>query len=185
MGTVVALLMVLSGFGVYLSGKGAQGEVVTEYGVRFRIDQNLQVYVAKLQGQQQYFSYLPSTLSGLPVSDGTRGLITDAQVLVITFDPNASTQNLQIMDALRFELSTTLGVPVISAVAAQTPSYTLPILSCVNATAQLPVLSLEVAEEPSITLDGACLRLAANETGFLQLRDRLLYELYGVYEGDS
>ncbi|MBD3209292.1 hypothetical protein GF367_02650 [Candidatus Woesearchaeota archaeon] len=182
MGAVLSFLMVASGFGVYLSGRGAQGNTVADHGVAFSFDYQTQTYTAKLGDELQQFYYLPSSVAAIHMPDDAASLLRSSSAVIITFDPSLSARNLQLMDLIRFDLSSSLGRPVISAVTNESAMYALPVVACDNATAQVPVLSWEAGEEAAVERQGACLRFIGNQSGFLQLRDRLLYEYYGVYE---
>lgn len=182
MAVVVAFLMVMSGFGVYLSGRGAQQETVKDYGVTFAIDQNTRTYKADFTGEQASYYYLPSSVEQHALSLEERSLLRDSQALILTFDPDAPRQQLGALSEVRLDLSSLLQKPVINAVTTNTSAYALPVVTCDNATAEMPVVSFEVDDETALVADGSCLRVRGNGTAFYELRDALVYSYYDVYE---
>jgi hypothetical protein len=180
-GIIISVLMVLSGFGVYLSGAGAQQSLLKEQGVKFKINYDLNVYEAKISGVPLQFYFLPSGVSDVVVTAGFADPIRNAQAVVVTFDPTVSQVNLQVLDSIRFDFSSILGKPVINAVLSEHPSYPLPVVSCANATVQLPVIAFELADKTRIVHDGSCVTIYGNESSFLAARDRFVYEYYGIF----
>lgn len=184
MSIVLTFLMVASGFGIYLSGRGAQQQSIRDHGLVFSIDSDNGYYTAKVGGQRMSFYYLPSSVQDIPFSMDAVDAVRGANATVITFDPTLEDQrSLQAIDTARFDFAQYLGKPVINAVSEPSQLYSLPVLSCANATAGVPVISLERSSEPSVSSDGDCVRISGNTTGFLEARDRFLYEYYGVYGG--
>ncbi len=64
-------------------------------------------------------------------------------------------------------------------------AYGKPIVDCRNATNTSPVIffmEAELGTPSSITLDNNCILFQSNtEAGFMLLRDKLMYKLYGIY----
>lgn len=183
MAIIVAFLMVASGFGVYLSGRGAQQNTVEDTGIKFRIDYDNNQYTAKIGGKEQLFYFLPSSLTNIATNnyaDTLRG----APALVMTFNPNTTQDNLQLLDVIRFDIGKSLDKPVINAVTQEHSLYQLPIITCDNATAEMPVLYFVIQENESITKENNCITAQGNMTGLIELRDRIIYDYYGVYEGE-
>ena len=65
---------------------------------------------------------------------------------------------------------------------APSDQYAHPIIDCINATAVLPVIKLVESNVTSITLDGDCVVVKADEYSTKAAKDRLLYALLGVIE---
>ncbi|MBN1275522.1 hypothetical protein JXA12_04500 [Candidatus Woesearchaeota archaeon] len=178
-GVIIVFLMVASGFSVALYGRSANA--AREYGVTFTPDDKYNVWHAKIDKQELFFYYLPSSALLVDAPSDLGETIRAAPVIVLTFDPGLSPTNLQYIDLIRLDLAETLPVPVISAVAEENSTYSLPVVSCDNATANMPVLSFEEGEAPEIVIEDACVRLRANNTDFALIRDRLVYEYYDIY----
>ena len=180
MSLVISFLMVASAFGVYL---GSQQDNIRDYGISFTIDYEAQVYRARIDGQRLSFYYLPSSVSTIPVDQDAIPLIRESLATIVTFDPGLDEFNLQVADLLRFDLAETLNKPLINAVAKPSPLYpSLPVMTCDNATTQMPVISIEADAQPRIFREDNCVRILANATGMLEIRDRFLYEYLGVFD---
>jgi len=177
---VLAALMVMSGFGVYLSNQQSRAPVVKDFGVKFRVDPSGRFYEAELGGRDIPFYYLPSAVSSLRLAD--KSLLGDADAVVVSFDPDVSPRNLQFLDVVRFDIAQYFQKPVIQAVGMPSSFYSLPVIGCVNASASVPVIFFNVSEKPRVRVDGYCVVASANMTGFLELRDALLYDQYGVFD---
>lgn len=56
------------------------------------------------------------------------------------------------------------------------------IISCENNPNNLPVVELALAEEPSIVVEGTCIKISGREYDIVKATDRLLYQWYGIME---
>lgn len=181
MSIVLSFLMVASGFGIYLSGRGAEQNNIKDFGLTFAIDRDQQLYQTKINGEKMQFYFLPSSVQTMSVDEQAVEKVRSAQAAVITFSPSLDELNLQAIDIVRYDIATIIQKPIINAVTNDSSAYALPLMTCANATAELPVITMVVAEEPSIASSGNCITLAANNSGFLEVRDRFLYEYFEIY----
>lgn len=185
MGIFITVIMVMSGFGVYLSGRGAERQVDELTGLRYNIDYDVQMYQLTLNKENYDAYFLPSQVYNIPVSDLAIQLIQSSPVMVMTFNPHLNQENLQILDFNRYSLTQTITeISFINAMTTNSSVYSLPELTCDNATQTLPIISFEEAENPSIErgTNPYCVAIKGNETSFLQAKDRLVYEYYNVYD---
>ena len=180
MSVFIALIMLASGFAVYLGN--SQTSTIKDHGITFKIDIEANQYVGKINDQKMGFSFLPTDLQDIPVDEGVASSLRSAEVLILSFDPALSPKSLQSTSVVRLDLAELTGIPSINAVTTPSASYSLPVFTCANATALMPIVTFKEAKDPSITKEGSCIILAANGTSFIALRDRLVYDYYGVYE---
>ena len=184
MGVFLAFLMVASGFGIYLSGKGSSSQLLEDHGLRFSpaYDANgrFLYYQTKIDKQEQHVYFLPSDVAAIPMS-GDVAFVRNASMVTVAFDPSMSPVSLQAVDLARYDLSGMLQKPVIGATIVPSENYALPVVSCANATTTMPVIEFGAAENESIVVNGSCIKLLGNNTGLLQLHDRFVYEYLGVY----
>ncbi len=185
MSTFLAVIMVMSGFGIYLSSSQSQGTKIKEDGLVFVFDQSQRIYTTKIDGKKMFFYNLPSEVKRIPSDDFAAAYLRDAEAVALSFDPNMSSTNLQAIDILRYDLSLDLGKVTISAVTQKSGMYpSFPLIDCRNATAQYPVVLFEESPVTSITTQGPCIMVQSNMSGFLEARDRLLYDYYDVYSDE-
>jgi hypothetical protein len=175
MGIVIALLMVLSTFGIII---GNQTNSMSYNGYKFQLNGNQ--YVTKINGKQMIFYSLPSQSDFINVSSSVANKIKEAYLVMLTFNPN-DTVNIQIIEQVRFDLSQDLNKVVLNGVLNTSADYaSLSTVTCANATLQTPVIILNMTDTAGIIDVDNCIYINARGTEFLRMRDRLLYSYYGV-----
>jgi hypothetical protein len=174
-GLFLVAVMVMSGFGIYLSGQDAYGTFFFN-DLKFEVQDN--VYVTKINDRQIYFYNPPSTLQIYNVTPIIPNVLKNAQVIVQTFDPES--EELIVIDRIRFELSQLLDKQTANTVIKPSDIYNLPVYTCVNATFEAPVIYYNVSNTTSIEYDNNCIIINAKSLEFLKMRDLLLYHYYGV-----
>ena len=103
----------------------------------------------------------------------------------MTFSPKEESDVLSGIDLARFELAGDLGkyfnMAVQQAAALNTTLYSLPVITCANATATQPVMQFSSGNETKISLQGSCVIVEAlSGEEFTMMKDRILYGMFGV-----
>jgi hypothetical protein len=177
---IIGGVMILSVFGIMFSSYNSGIEEV-EYG-DYEFQRTNTGWKTDIDGKKAEFSYLPSDIEEFNMSTEVVDKILDSKVVYITFDPNATI--IEEFELMRFELGTSLtqlfGIYSMAGVAKESEEYTLPLVSCENATAELPVISLTEANETNALVDGDCVIIEVNEYSAAALKDRLLYAMLGI-----
>jgi hypothetical protein len=177
---IIGGVMILSVFGIMFSSYNSGIEEV-EYG-DYEFQRTNTGWKTDIDGKKAEFSYLPSDIEEFNMSTEVVDKILDSKVVYITFDPN--TTIIEEFELMRFELGMSLtqlfGIYSMAGVAKESEEYTLPLVSCVNAPAELPVISLTEANETNALVDGDCIILEVNEYSAAALKDRLLYAMLGI-----
>lgn len=182
----LAAMFVFVVVGMSLGGVigGFGGGTNLKYGdYKFYIKEGDNHYWTKIDGNEMPFYFLPSQVEHINVSSIISNRLREAYLVMITFNPK-DTVNLQAMEITRFDLSQHLGKVVYNGVLESSLEYNIPIITCENATAQAPVIVLNMSDNTSIQEVDNCIYLYARGTGFLSLRDRLLYSYHGVIEDE-
>jgi len=179
MSLFIAFIMVASLFGVIFYGN-SNSNSVKDYGINFEVTQNNQ-FLAKVGGEQRLFYVLPTEAESISTDEGVFDLLRSSSSLVYSFDPSMDTDNLVIIDVVRYDLDQSIMIPTSSAIDAENGDFTLPVWACDNATEILPVVHFSESNASSISLNGYCIEVRGNNTDFLVARDRIIYEYYGVY----
>ena len=171
-GVFMALLMIFSGFGIYL-GSVTDPEQDFEYNEHsFKAEEGR--YIVKVNNFEVPFYNLPYDIEDINLSSEATALIKNAWVPQIVFDPEQ--ESLEYIELTRFDWSTWWGKPILSGVVKESTDYpTLPVLSCANATPNGPVIYLNSTPDFTYHLEGNCLILNALGADFLRWRDRVLY----------
>lgn len=184
MSIILSALMILSLAGIYLSSSSAQGSF-KEFGVRFSVvpgSNGVNLYEGKVGGVKRSFYFLPSALLGIDYPSEANDVLRSSEALIVSFDPNSSVDSKQYIDLVRFDLFNNLDKPVISAQESDSGEYFLPVVGCDNASASLPVVLFREDDNLSVSFDNNCLVMQGKGGDFLALRDKFLYEYYGIYD---
>ena len=178
----MVLLMVGSLMGVILFAPQAPGEIT--YGdLTFEVDQSTGLYTTTRDGQTFRFNNLPFTTLSVDVDQQAITVLRAAPLKVLTFNPNLDVASLQYIDYVRFELASV--IPGLGGGVTQpSEAYPLPLIDCVNATPQVPVIRLEIGD-PEIRSEGFCVILSGNQTTLLLAKDALLYHYFDMLEKDA
>ncbi|MBI2548536.1 hypothetical protein HYW21_04255 [Candidatus Woesearchaeota archaeon] len=177
--TVIAFLMITSVIGFLYSG--GTDDRYNYNGHQFK--KSGYGWSTKIDTTWANFAYYPPELESINVSAPVVPSLKDAKVVYLTFDPTSSF--IGEVDQVRFDLSTKfpqwLGIFVIDATTRDDDRYTLPIVTCMNATADAPVLYLTEGNATAISQQGSCILFQASKTSdLLKLEERLLYGLLGI-----
>jgi len=62
----------------------------------------------------------------------------------------------------------------------ESETYNLPIITCENSTLEMPVVILKQGNSTNITSNNNCINLEFEQYQLLQIRDILVYLMYGI-----
>jgi len=149
----------------------------------FSFRSTTQGVVAKINGENKFFFYHPSSLSYLNFSSEVAESLSKPQIY-ITFDPKD--QYISSIELLRFDLEeyySQNNIVINSGVTENSSVYPLPILTCANATQYVSVMYIHASNITSISMENNCIIMQVqNELDVLAIHDKILYTLYGVME---
>jgi hypothetical protein len=139
------------------------------------------VWIAKMDGEEVEFQNLPPQVAALPYDASITPLLQNAAYIGITADPNVDENNAPAIgyDRLQFfnAWKKTFNVQTVAA-----EGSALPVMSCENASLQMPFIFLNVSNETSIRRDGNCIIVNGEQRGLLDAKDRLIFEYYGLLQ---
>ena len=138
-------------------------------------------WIGKIDGKDVMFNFHPSELEEISVSDDVVSKLNVSRAY-LTFEIG---KNLQYIDLIRLGFITAMddnfGTYILSGTINETDYYDLPIIDCVNATSEIPVIKFVFANETNIYTDEDCIIAEAqSELEFLAISDKILYKLFGV-----
>jgi hypothetical protein len=137
------------------------------------------VLVTQINGQDVEFQSLPVQVGDLAVDPNAISLMKGSQQLILTVDPNITQQEASTVDYARLELG--LAIPkTVPAITAPDERYTLPVVNCSRATPETPVLLFNMSNETGLKAYGSCLVLNAEQGDILRMKDRIIFEYYGI-----
>lgn len=124
--------------------------------------------------------YVPDQLNTIDIDQNIVNKIKDSYFFYLTFDPEET--DLTYVDYLRFDLRNNIPQTKYFQDAVLKPSdiYSLPIITCENATLQTPVIMIKQGNSTNITMTNNCINLEFAQYHVLQIRDMLVYLMHGI-----
>ncbi len=181
----IGFIMVTSVIGIVLVNYGSDNEGPGSYN-GFKFSKGQDGYLTtRIDSRDVAFVYFPAELESMDVSPDIIGLIKGTRMIYITSDFNSNfSQTIGIAEYnLGYAIQDLYSIfPVLAFTGNET---NLPVITCKNATRFVPVISFQEANSTSIRLDSDCIVIeSSNAEGFIKGRDRLLYGITGVMDGN-
>lgn len=189
----ILLIMIGSTFGFVMYYYTENNTDSFEYN-GFKLKNINNLWKISVSGKTLEFYNHPTQLEDILFSQDIITEILDSNPVVVTFDPESSTTSLdsQYIDQARLDLS--VAVNAISAVSEPSDLYSqLQVLTCENKTMsyvennitqnyELNIIYLKKSNDTKISLtENGCVIIESQDgLGFLELKDRLVYGLYGI-----
>ncbi|MBI2124310.1 hypothetical protein HYT92_00820 [Candidatus Pacearchaeota archaeon] len=177
----IVLIMIGTSFSVFLYGGSPANEVVRYNDIKFV--GNGQMWTAKINERKAAFSFLPQEVEDIPVNGSVASLLQNRLEIDVTSDFN-STFKEQIASA-QYQMGLTLSAYGIYMRQGFTKNstYNAPVMTCKDATSNVPVISFKNGSSTRIDLDGSCIIAeASSNQDFIRVKDKLLYLLLGVLD---
>ncbi len=132
-----------------------------------------------INGQEKIFYALPQDTLTISTTGNVTEVIGSTGYVALAH--NISPELIPLVDLMRFDFdryaqTLTVDVPLYSNT---TPEG----VSCLNATPEVPVITLVESDETQIVVEGYCVQIESQPTDLYLIRDRLLYSLLGVIQG--
>lgn len=148
----------------------------------YSFSQNGNLFATKINGNNVYFDNFPKNVEDINLSNDVVSRISNTKMLYITYDISQDTR--QIMGKAQYDLQNALwqNFRIYAAASLMNESnYNLPVATCSNATASVPVMELSYSNETGVSLEGNCILVhSTNEAELIRLKDRLLFGLFGI-----
>ncbi len=181
MSIFIVAIMVLSAFGFMMSYQTNQSEKLDEYnGHEFK--KTGQGFMTVINDEKIYFNYYPGDLEKINISDDTKAILSDAEAMFITYDPDSDFA--EAIAEIEFDMeqkTEKIGKPFIAKGLTNATDYALPQITCSNATKVMPVLYVKRGKTAEITASNNCITLTAETESILNAYyTKLLYITFGV-----
>ncbi|MBI2129480.1 hypothetical protein HYU07_04525 [Candidatus Woesearchaeota archaeon] len=148
----------------------------------YSFSQNGNLFATKINGKNVYFDNFPKNVEDINLSNDAVNKVLNTKMLYITYDISQDTR--KIMGKAQYDLQNALwqNLKIYAAASLMNESeYKLPVVSCRNATATVPVIELSYSNETGVDLEGNCISIhSTNEEGLIRLKDRVLFGLFGI-----
>jgi hypothetical protein len=171
----ISLTMILSIFAIVLDN---QDNSLKYNGFKFSLTND--GYRVKINNTTDTFQYYPAELENFNLSQSTKDLLSNSVAVALLFDPNSTVDDLSYIDYARFNFDNVIDKPVYFGITQESEGYTLPVLTCENATAEIPFIVFNSSSETSIVENNNCIILNAKLKEILAVEERIAYQMLGV-----
>ena len=176
-GLLIVIIMVSSSAGIMLSRDNDNNVKYNGY----TFTRANSGWILNTDGKEMIFNFHPLDVEEIPIEDKVIDRLDVVQAY-LTFEVG---KKLQYIDMIRFEFITAMQdnfeTYIESGVLNKTDAYDFPIIDCINATKDIPVIKFVFANETKVYVDGNCIIAEAqSELDFLAITEKILYKLLGV-----
>ncbi|MAG91277.1 hypothetical protein CMO83_01210 [Candidatus Woesearchaeota archaeon] len=180
-GTIMFLIFIMVGLtsSFVFFGFSPTSNKVKYNDLTFRTNGN--VWVAQINGVNAAFSFLPTDVEGIFAFDDFSSLLQNKFEIDATYDFNSSFR--EPIALAHYQMGLTLNSYNIFLRQGFTANNTfnMPIITCDDATSNVPVVYFKYGNTTNIHLEGSCvIAEASTNADFIRLKDRLLYGILGV-----
>ena len=174
---IIIFIMVSSAAGFIFGGSDNQTYRYND--IKYTYVNN--IFVFKINDKQVFFRNDPEYIENIDIDNSIINSVSNTKLVYLTYDPINNMSG--VIDQARFEISQELGshFDIFTVNGAVVENPTLPLVTCDNATQDVPVIDMRKGNETRITKEGNCIVFEA-KSGFemLELKDRLMYGVFGI-----
>ena len=177
----IVFIMIGTSFSFIFFGFSPVSDKVKYNGFTFTFVPNQNIWVAKINGIEAAFSFLPSDVENVVISDNSLQKLQNKFEIDVTYDLNSTYK--EAMALAQHQMGLTLAQYNIFVRKGFTANNTfnLPVITCHNATANVPVVYFKYRNATNINAENNCiLAEASTNADFIKVKDRLLYGILSV-----
>ncbi len=181
---IVIFLFVGGGVaGYYLGGTGSNNQNQLVYGKYEFTYKTLAsggvVLTTKMNNNDIEFQSLPSQDGDISVDPAAIALLKNAQQVALVSDQNMTLDDASLVDYARLQIA--LAIPnAFNGMTTNDTRYRLPVINCSMASPQMPVVLFNITNDTRVVTQGDCIVLDAEQQELLRVKDRILFEYYGI-----
>ena len=178
----IAIIMVMSVFGVMFYGFGSAGIQKKKYG-DYTFLSTGEGHLLSINDQETTFAFLPESTEDLEVPADVKSRISGTKMLYLTADPEQA--DIQKISLAQYNFKRAVSAIYVYSEIGQTsdPDGTAQIITCSNATQFVPVIDYRESNVTQLFMEGNCIVLEANSgDNFQRITDRLLYSLFTILD---
>lgn len=181
MSLFIIAIMVLSAFGFVMSYQTSQAEKLKPYN-GYKFTGTPQGFMTKINDNEFYFKYYPGDIEAINTSVSFKDALKNKKVISVTYDPDSEFASL--IAELQFDMEqkfSKYGSIFLTKGLTNATGYTLPEVTCADATEESPVIYFKKGEKSDITAENSCIILEAEtEPAMNAYYTKILYVLFGV-----
>ena len=152
----------------------------TYKGHKFKLQGNY--FILNVDNKQINTNYLPSDIEHIKINEEIKSRIKNNPMFYVSFNPDS--KNINYIDKVRFDLTNELqktGIHIISGKTINSTNYNIPIITCENATAYVPVIYLKDSNATKFLLQDNCIIAESSSSeGFMALKDIIIYTIFEI-----
>jgi hypothetical protein len=143
-------------------------------------------YKTKVNGAYMNFYYYPSELERINLSKDIMTMIKESKGMAFIFNPEDNiSNNLQYVDAVRYDLTQQIGSSVFFGITQESDKYSLSVVDCRNATKEFPFVMMNYSADTGFYQSSEnpyCIIMNAKFMELTAAKDRFVYTYYGIME---
>ena len=180
----IVAIMLFSSFAYVVLDKGSVTGDRLDYGdyeFSYKSLGDGQVLVTEVDGQEVQFQNLPTYVQYLDVEPRAITLLQNAAQVAWVASPTLGPSDAADVDYARLELS--LAIPKsFNAMSEPDERYNMLVLSCQNASAQVPIVYFNISNETKVFTQGNCIIIDGQQRALLSLKDRIIFEYLDILQ---
>jgi len=158
-----------------------QDEVVKYNGIKFVNNPAQNIWIAKINGREAAFSFLPSEAENINMSYDISQRLQNKFEIDSTYDLNSTFRESIALAQHQLGLTSAQYNLYVRKGFTTNNTFNLPVVTCSDATSNVPVVYFKHGNTTNIHADNDCIIAeAATNADFIRIKDRLLYGMLGV-----
>ena len=176
----IVFIMIGTSFSFIFFGFSPSSEIVKYNGIKFSKNPSQNIWIAKINGKDAAFSFLPNEVEKIPLENPEK--LQNRLEIDVTYDLNSPYN--QSIALSQHQMGLTLNAYNIYVRKGFTAnnSFSLPVITCGNSTAKVPVIYFRHGNSTGIHENGCIIAEASSNADFIRLKDRILYGILGVLQ---
>lgn len=177
----IVLIMIGTSFSFVFFGFSPATEKIKYNGYSFTFTPNQNIWVAKINGREAAFSFLPKDVEGIFAFEDISTRLNGKFEIDTTSDLNSTFK--ESIALAQHQMGLTLAAYNIYLRKGFTTNNTfnLPIITCYDSTLNVPVIYFRYGNTTNIHVENNCIIAEAiTNADFIKVKDRLLYGILGV-----
>ncbi|MFC1691054.1 hypothetical protein ACFL0W_02625 [Nanoarchaeota archaeon] len=182
---IIIIVMVFSVIGFMGTGLFEKGQFEYNGYEFFQISSG---WSTEVNGKKIDLMYHPTQVDYLPLDNQITNLLKQNRVIALTFDPDEELISGISQTRLDFGLigMNVLDKIIVDSVTNESEEYTLPVITCANATEYMPVIYMKKSEKTDAILNNSCIMLEfKTELELMQLSNKILYAMMDIIPSEQ
>lgn len=178
----IVFIMIGTSFSFIFFGFSPQSEVAKYNGIKFSKNPSQNIWIAKINGRNAAFSFLPGEVQNIRMQEGTAAKLKNKFEIDVTYDLNSTYREAIALSQHQMGLTLNAYNIYVRKGFTANNSFSLPIITCSNSTANVPVIYFRHGNSTGIHENGCIIAEASSNADFIRVKDRLLYGILGVLQ---